>query len=229
MKHNATYISLPLFILLYIAFSDCADPSEKKEKEIEKFNSPNPVVVYLPPNKKAVKTCAFWRMGQFALVVLTLKANAPLIDFFKTEIIENGSTFVEGTLPNLKERAARRYAGEVQYGNDHSDRLDDIEAFTKNESEVYTYSLKNYVKAKNNMIFTPNSHSEFCKKFVKYPPQKTDNDNDSLPDQLALHLFSKKKCKGPICSISSTDFKRLKSTAPPPPNEPLIWHLGESK
>ncbi len=227
MKHNTTYISLSLFIFSYTLFSNCADPSEKKEKEIEKFNSPSPVVIYLPPNKKAeLKKCAFWRrMGQFSLVVLTLEANTPLIDYLKAEIIKNGSFFVADTLSKLKERAAQRYAGEVQCGDDYFERVEDIEAFTKNECETYTYSLKNYVKAENNMILTPKSHIEWCKNFVKYPPQKTDNDND-LPTQLALYLFSKKKCTEPICSISSTDFKRLKST---PPTEPLIWHLGESK
>ena len=60
MKHNATYISLSLFILLYIALSNCANTLEKKESSnfLQSLIS-----IHLPQDKANQKTCVLWKLS----------------------------------------------------------------------------------------------------------------------------------------------------------------------
>ena len=179
MKHNATYISLPLFILLYIAFSDCADPSEKKGVS----NSPlSPVLVYLPPSQDSnLKKCLFWRLSK-PIHINDEEGNEKKLDPFPREfacpiidlcIIEETPPIINGiikaakdhpsdSLDNIKKAWGKEYIEKLPMGAGYCERLQTIESFNPKDSDLYCLSEPNDKDTKD----TPDERNRKMKKMI---------------------------------------------------------------
>ncbi len=180
MKHNATYISLSLFILSYISFSNCADTLEKKEVS---SNTPSPVIAYLPPSKDSnLKKCLLWRLSNPIYINDKEGKEKKLDPIFPTEfacriidlcIIEGTSPIINGiikatkdhpsdSLDVIKDAWGIEYTEGLRMGDEYRKRLETILSFNPKNSDSYCLSEPNDKDTKD----TPDKRSREMKKMI---------------------------------------------------------------